>query len=155
MNIRIVALFLLLVMSATFTAQAGQQKRRAPRQRPEISEEVKTRIGERLAETSGETGLSQKEINAYIGFIKAVSKAKGNREKINKAIEKTGMTETRLLYIKMKTDIGCMTASGLPASVFKDAGEQFQPTEDEMKLIKKNLRQLQKTSSLAEFPLPE
>lgn len=153
MNIRIAALSLFLVMGAAFTAQAGQPRQRTPR--PEISEEMKTKIGERLDQTAGESGLSQKEIDAYIGFIKDVSKAKGNRDKINKAIKKTGMTETRLLYIKMKTDIGCMTASGLPASVFKDAGDHFQPTEDEMKLIKKNLKPLQDASFLAEFPLPE
>lgn len=153
MRIRIAALSLLLVLGVAFPALAGQPGRRA--QRPQISEETKAKIRERLEQTVGESGLSQGEIDAYIGFINDVSKAGGNRSRINRAVAKTGMTETRLLYIKVKTDIGCMTASGLPASVFKDAGEHFQPTEDEMQLIRKNLKALQSASFLAEFPLPE
>ncbi len=153
MRIRIAALFLLFAVSAFFPAHAGQPRQRAGR--PEISEETKAKIGERLAQTAGESGLSQQEIDAYIGFIRDVSKAGGNRDAINRAVEKTGMTETRLLYIKMKTDIGCMTSIGVPAAVFQNAGDHFLPTEEEMQLIRKNLKPLQDASFLAEFPLPE
>lgn len=142
---------MLLLAGLTFPVTAGQQ--RAPGARPNISEERAVKIRERLAQAKGETGLNQNEIDAYIGFIGDVAKAGGKRKLIDKAVARTGMTETRLLYIKMKTDAGCMTASGLPASVFQDSG--FFPTEQEMELIKANLKPLQNASFLAEFPLPE
>lgn len=150
---RIITLLFVIMAALSWNSHAGQPVR--PTARPEISEETKRKIKERLDQTAGESGLSQKEIDAYVGFINDVAKAKGERKRIDKAVEKTGMTETRLLYIKVKTDIGCMTASGLPAAVFAEVDARFHPTEEEMALIKKNLQRLQKASFTAEFPLPE
>ncbi len=94
-----------------------------------------------LASLAKEPSLTQADIDA---FIKLANVPENDTKAAEKAVEESGLSETRLTLVLTKISLGMMIAAGAPKDMIltKDVPKVLQPSDTELELIRTNLENL-------------